>query len=135
MVIQFLLSVPLLYKEIEDCSKPQWEWLLIPSLITENGDKVSARIWRYHHTYMDGIYGGIFLGENVFQWGTEDNSVPYIFDPRGPKWNTFSPPWWAYLGTLLWAPSQLPGILCGPPKNMNTTLTTHDYRYIYRTYI
>lgn len=57
---------------------PLWEFIIIPNVLKEDGNKFQTVIlFRFHHIYMDAASASLFLAEAVFNWGNkagiEDN--------------------------------------------------------------
>lgn len=74
--------LPVLSEEMDD-SKPQWEDVIIPRFKYENDDlKVrSARVFRIHHSYMDGGSNLLMIAESQFEG---EGEYPYVVDPTAP---------------------------------------------------
>lgn len=82
-----LISVPRLSELMTSTDKPQWEWIIVPNVLDHYGTVKSVRILRYHHSYMDGVFLGLLMGECLFDKWKDGGRPPFILDPKGTKLN------------------------------------------------
>lgn len=76
--------IPTLTENFTNLSVPLWEWVIIPNVqFDEPGSEPgisTIRVFRVHHSYMDGISMGLMLTECLLDFGSDRS--PFILDPK-----------------------------------------------------
>lgn len=68
--------------EAMDPTTPQWEWLVIPNILVEGrSSPQTARIFRFHHSYMDGVSVGLMLMDTMLKFEKRHTKHPFVVDP------------------------------------------------------